>query len=130
MNLLNIFFIFIKLGIMDFYLLNTDKKTLIIADCTIYEYPRKYKKPKETNAIIVDKYMNVAEIIKTVNDIKKLKKTAKGKVQERVRINQPCKPCLPDNEPDWEFINKHEVEEQNYQKRPVLTDEYKKLYDF
>ncbi len=74
--------------------------------------------------------MNVAEIIKTVNDIKKLKKTAKGKVQERVRINQPCKPCLPDNEPDWEFINKHEVEEQNYQKRLVLTDEYKKLYDF
>ena len=115
---------------MDFHFLNIDNNTLIIADCTIYEYPIKYKKPKETNAIIVDKYMNVAEIIKAVNDIKKLKKTAKGKVQERARINQPCKPCLPDIDPSWELINKEDVEEKVYQKRPVLTDEYKKLYDF
>lgn len=115
---------------MDFYFLNIDNNTLIIADYTIYEYPRKYKKPKETNAIIVNKYMNVSEIIKTVNDIRKLKKTAKGKVQERARINQPCKPCLPDIDPSWELINKEDVEEKVYQKRPVLTEDYKKLYDF
>ena len=115
---------------MDFYFLNIDNNTLIIADCTIYEYPKKHKKQKETNAITVNKYMNVSEIIKTVNDIRKLKKTAKGKVQERARINQPCKPCLPDIDPSWELINKEDVEEKVYQKRPVLTEDYKKLYDF
>ena len=80
---------------MDFYFLNTYNNTLIIADCNIYEYPKKHKKQKETNAIIVNKYMNVSEIIKTVNDIRKLKKTTRlegGKyTKKKYRVRIPKK---------------------------------------
>lgn len=119
---------------MDFYFLNTKNGTIIITDSVIFEYPNNKNKDCEDdknnknkkNTSIVNKYSNAQEILNTVNSIRKLKKTAKGKYQNKVKINQPCKPCLPDTEPTWDDLNKRNKElDEN-----LNNTEYKKMYDF
>ena len=108
---------------MDFYFLNTKNGNIIITDSVIFEYPNNKNKK---NTPIVNKYSNAQEILNTVNSIRKLKKTAKGKYQNKVKINQPCKPCLPDTEPTWDDLNKRNKElDEN-----LNNTEYKKMYDF
>lgn len=139
-------------------MLNTPHSTIIITESVVFEYPKQNKKNeknkknqkneknknnKEVNAVIVNKYSNAQDIINTVNNIRKLKKKARGIVQERARINQPCKPCLPDEFPSWNDLTKRQLEKEENEKKLEEKNKiqqeyrenskngnYEKLYDF
>lgn len=129
---------------MDFYFLNTKNGTIIITDSVIFEYPNNKNKDceddkddkRKKNTPIVNKYSNAQEILNTVNSIRKLKKIAKGKYQNRVKINEPCRPCLPDILPTWDDLNKSNkklddnLNKSNKELDDDLKKKYKKIYDF
>ena len=139
-------------------MLNTPHSTIIITESVVFEYPKQNKKNeknkknqkneknqknKEVDTVIVNKYSNAQDIINTVNNIRKLKKKARGIVQERARINQPCKPCLPDEFPSWNDLTKRQLEKEENEKKleeknkiqqeyreNSKNSNYEKLYDF